>query len=165
MKIIVFLIFSISLAACYSRKPPEKTGHEGENMPSFELFSKDSLTTINTKDIHSGQPTVLFYFGPNCPYSRAQMEEIIDNIKMLKNIRFYVFTSWPFAEMKKFNDYYQLEKYSNIFVGVDLTQFFRSYFNVQGVPFVAIYGKDNLLKKCFIGEVHGSQIKEIANTN
>jgi thiol-disulfide isomerase/thioredoxin len=157
---IPMVILGIYLTGCFS-KQPEKTGHEGKPLPSFKLLLLDSTTYFDTKDIPKDKPVVLFYFGPHCPYSRAQMEEIIEDINILKDIRFYFFTTWSFAEMKAFYKHYQLNKYSNIIMGQDYMNFFVEYFEAQGVPYMAIYGKDKILRKAFIGRIFGKQIKEV----
>jgi hypothetical protein len=161
MRVKILLMIGLFLIGCYSRKP-ENTGKEGELIPSFKLLLADSLTYIDTKSIPEGNPVVFLYFGPHCPYSKAQIEEIIEDINILKNIRFYVFTTWSFSEMKEFYNHYQLSKYNNITTGVDNKFFFLEHFEVQGVPYMAIYDKHKKLKKAFVGKVYGKQIKEIA---
>jgi thiol-disulfide isomerase/thioredoxin len=161
MKLIAFLSIVICLAGCFG-KAPEKTGFEGKLLPSFKLLLTDSTTIIDTKDIPEGKPFVLFFFGPHCPYSRAQMDEIIEDMDILKSINFYVFTQWPFKEMKSFYTHYNLDRYPNLIVGQDYTNFFVDHFEAQGVPYIAIYGKDKKLKKVFVGKIFGKQIKEEA---
>lgn len=156
-----FTSLLIILSGCFA-KAPEKTGLEGKPMPSFNLLLADSTTYLNTNSISSGKPIVLFYFGPDCPYSRAQMEEIIEDINILKDIRFYVFTTAAFSEMKEFYKHYQLDKYPNITVGIDYANFFGDYFEAIGVPYIAIYGKNKKLNKAFMGKVYGRQIKNSA---
>jgi len=145
-------------------KEPEQTGQEDKPLPVFDLLLTDSSTHISTSSMQPGQPVVLFYFGPNCPYSRAQMDGIIEHISLLKDIKFCVFTDWPFTEMKSFYKHYQLEKYSNMVVGNDYKSFFRSYFKVKGVPYMAIYGKNMRLNQAFKGKMSEKQIYEIAWT-
>jgi len=161
MKQVGLLLLLVSLASCFG-KEPENTELKGKQLPAFKLLLTDSTTYINTANIPGGEPIVLFYFGPHCPYSRAQMEEIIDDISSLKNIRFYIFTTWPFLEMKDFYTHYQLNKYPNITVGVDYTNFFGDYFKAQGVPYMAIYGKNKRLNDAFVGKIYSNQIKKIA---
>src|SRR5687768_4790812 len=109
----LFVIFiTFYLTGCFS-KEPEKTGHEGQVVPSFKLLSIDSTTVIDTQTIPSGEPFVIFLFGPNCPYSKAQMEEILKNMNILKHIQFYIITNHPFNKMKEFYNHYSLGKYSN----------------------------------------------------
>ena len=162
MKYILISIFAVSLYGCFG-KTPEKTALKGKPIPSFKLLLPDSTTWYDTKDIPSGKPVVLLYFGPHCPYSRAQMEEIIKDMDILKDIRFYVFTPYPFREMKDFYNHYQLNKYPNIVTGMDTKNFFGDYFEARGVPYTAIYGKDRRLNESFIGKIYGSQIKEVAD--
>jgi hypothetical protein len=161
LKVIATLLILAGLCGC-ANLPKEKSGLEGKPLPSFSLFLADSITHFNTSAIPSGQPIVLFYFGPYCPYSRAQMDDIIAHIKTLNSIRFYILTTSPFSEMKTFYTDYQLQKYPNIVVGVDYTSYFGDYFNAPGVPCLAIYDRQKRLKEILHGKSDISTIKEIA---
>ncbi|SRR5258708_8230062 len=161
MKKIAIIFLFAGLSGCYS-KQPEKTGLEGKPLPSFNLFLADSATYFNTGSIPAGKPVVLLFFGPHCPYSRAQMEEIIEGMTILRDIRFYIFTTDQFEEMKSFYNEYRLYRYPNVTVGIDYTNFFGDYFKAKGVPYMAIYGKGKKLKEVFMGKVYGKQIKEAA---
>lgn len=160
-KTTIMLLLAAVLMACNNRKA-EKTGLEGKPLPSFSLFLADSATYFNTGSIASENPVVLLYFGPHCPYSRVQMKEIIEHMNILKGIKFYMFTTAQFEEMKSFYSEYQLNKYANITVGIDYTGFFGDYFKVSGVPYMAIYGKGKKLREAFSGSVYGKQIKQVA---
>lgn len=161
MKVLTFLIVLAGLYGCASRHK-EKTGLEGKPLPSFSLFLSDSSTHFNTASIPSGEPIVLFFFGPYCPYSRAQMAEITANMKTFSNVRFYVFTTAQFPDMKSFYKDYELQKYSNVTVGIDYTDFFGTYFKATGVPYLAIYDGQKKLKEVLIGKSDASVLKQIA---
>lgn len=161
MKRTFIYAIALVLVGCFG-KEPEKTGLEGKPLPSFKLFLTDSTTHFDTKAIATGKPIVLFYFGPHCPYSKSQMDEIVNNMQSLKDIQFYIFTTWSFRELKQFYAKYELKKYPNIVAGVDYTNFFADYFSAVGVPYMAIYGKDKLLRESFIGKIKSSQIKSVA---
>jgi hypothetical protein len=155
-QLFIMLIIGI-LAGCYGTEP-EKTGKEGKPIPSFKILLADSVTNFDTKDIPVGKPSVMFYYGPYCPYSRAQMAEMIEEMSSMKDIQFFVFTSFPFLQMKTFDSLYQLHKYRNVISGVDSAGFFMNYFKIAGVPFTAIYGKDKKLIKAFQGKIYSKQI-------
>jgi protein-disulfide isomerase len=162
MKTIIFLLSLIAFMACNTRRQPIKTNFDGKPLPAFKLLLTDT-TFMNTGNISAGKPAVLFYFNPNCPYCRAQMEDIVKNISSLKDIRFYIFTTWPFPAMRAFYNHYQLGKYPNISVGVDYTNFFIYNFKPKGTPYLAIYGKSKKLNEAFLGKINIDQLKEVAN--
>jgi hypothetical protein len=157
MKQAIVLLIITALFGCYGSEP-EKTGLEGKPLPSFKLLLTDSTTYIDTKNIPKGKPIVLFYYGPYCPYSKAQMEEIIDDINVFNNVQIYVFMTGRFRDMKTFYTHYRLDKYKNIVAGLDFSGFFRQYFELIGVPFIAIYNKDMKLNKAFVGKINSKQI-------
>jgi thiol-disulfide isomerase/thioredoxin len=161
MKFTLPFIAVLLLAGCYA-KNPEKTGHEGETIPSFTLLLSDSTTYFNTKNIPKGKSVVLFYFGSHCAFSQAQMKEIIEDIDKLKNLEIYAFTTDSFNDMREFGKQFSIETYPNIHLGQDYTRFFGDYFEVVGVPYIAVYGKDKTLNKAFMGKVYSSQIRKSA---
>jgi len=161
MKNKVCLLLFLLLAGCYS-KEPVRTAHKGEPIPAFPLFLADSSTYFNTSSLPAGKPVVFFYFGPRCPYSRAQMEGIIDDMEKFKEVEWVIFTTSPFHEMKWFYKNYKLDTYPNVITGVDYTNFFIKYFEPPGVPYLAIYGPDKRLKAAFDGQTPVRQLRSIA---
>jgi hypothetical protein len=158
------LVTLIVISGCQSRNKPIVTGLEGKQLPAFNILLPNGSSIINTLSDVGHQSIVLFYFSPQCPYCRNQMREIVDRISSLKSIKFYVFTSWPLKETQSFYKEYELYKYPNLVVGVDYNNFFKEHFKAQGVPYMAIYGKDKKLKQAFIGNVNTKQIKEVAES-
>lgn len=161
MKKISIACIIICLTGCFGAEP-QKTGMEGKPLPNFNLLSPDSSTWIHTNQAPKGKPVVLFYFYPNCPYCKAQTKEILEDITKLKGIQFYFITPYPVVEMKKFWNEYELGKYPNIVTGIDTANDMGKYFEVTGVPFMAIYGKEQKLNNTFEGKIYSSQIKKVA---
>lgn len=160
-KIFTFLLF-ISMTGCSDPVPSITTGLEGKPIPSFELLLMDSTTRLNTTNIPAGEPIVLFYFSPYCPYCRAQTQEIVDELKSLNHIRFYLLSNFPFHSVKQYYNHYQLKNYPNIIVGQDFAMYFERYFKASGVPYIAVYQKDKRLRQVLVGKVDTRVIKEIA---
>lgn len=161
MKQLFFVIVVACLTGCFGAAP-EKTGLEGKPLPAFNILLPDSTTWFNTGSIPAGKPVVLFYLSPYCPYCRAQVKEIIEDIDRLKDIRFYLITSHPLPALKNFYAEFELSKYPNILSGVDTARFISDYFEIEGVPYLAVYGKNKTLNKTFMGKVYSSQLKKAA---
>jgi thiol-disulfide isomerase/thioredoxin len=161
MKKLWILLLLASLSGCFGRDP-QITGREGKPLPIFSLQLSDSITYFSTRNIPAGKPAVLFYFGPHCPYCKAQMEEIIAKIDDLQNINFYCITTAPYNEMMEFYKQFSLEEYPNITVGRDYTEFFADYYEAPGYPFMAIYRKDKIMHEAYIGQIDTRLIKKSA---
>lgn len=161
MKYLTALLIIAMLTGCFGQ-PVELSGLEGKPLPSFNLLLMDSSTRLNTSTVPAGQPAVFFYITPVCPYSRAQTEDIIANMKSLQHIRFYIVSNFPFNQIKNYFDHYQLKKYTNITVGQDYDSYFGNYFNVQAVPYMAIFDKEKKLKRVVTGKVGIDLVKNIA---
>jgi thiol-disulfide isomerase/thioredoxin len=158
---LIVMITITMLTGCFSREP-EKTGKEGKPIPELNLLLTDSTTWLNIGQSNIKNPVVLFYFSPNCPYCKAQTKEIIEDIDKLKDIQFYFISSFPIPMLKAYNEEYNLAQYPNIITGKDTANAMGEYFEIVGVPYMAIYGKDKKLKKSFMGgKLYTSQIKKI----
>lgn len=157
------IFYSVSLLlllSCQSNVTRVKTGYEGKAMPTFSILLADS-SKLKMNNLNSGREAVFFFFGPHCPYSKAQMREIVNNIESLRDYDFYVFTNSTFQEMKQFYSEFDLYKYSNVKVGVDDSNFFAKYFAIEGVPFLAIYDKSNHLNTAYLGRIHFKELRQI----
>ncbi|THU39604.1 hypothetical protein FAM09_13975 [Niastella caeni] len=162
MKISILIFGLFCLCACFGKRPTLDTGHEGKPIPSLKLLMLDSTTMIDTKTWRSGKPIVLIDISPYCPFCRAMTQKIIDENKYLSDIQFIMLSSFPLNDLKNYNTEYKLEGYSNITVARDYDASFAHYFGSPGVPCLAIYSKDRLLKQVLIGKVNASLIKDIA---
>jgi hypothetical protein len=162
MKATIIPLAITLLVGCYGRQPSIKTGKEGKPLPSLTLLLMDSISHMSTNKIPDEKPVIVFLFSPRCPYCRAQTEEIIENIKSLTDLQFYFLSAFPFSFVKSYFTHYQLGKYPNIIVGQDDKMDFSNYYQAQGVPYIAVYGKDKLLKQAFMGKVSINVLKNIA---
>lgn len=138
----------------------ENKNDVSKKLPSFSFLLSDSITTFHTSAIPNNCPVVLFYFGAYCEHSRRQIEEIIEHLPEFKNTRFYLITTDPFDDMKMFYNDYNLKKYPNIVVGVDNTNFFRTYYKILTFPAIIIYDKNHILKEIFASEIYGRKLRE-----
>ncbi|MBO9204615.1 MULTISPECIES: TlpA family protein disulfide reductase [Niastella] len=162
MKLIIATIVILCLCGCFGKRPTLETGHEGKTMPSMKLLMLDSTTAIDTKTWMKGKPVVLIDFSPFCPYCRAVTQKIIDENKDLSDIQFVFLSQFPITTLKNYTTEYKLKSYSNITVAWDNDGSFGKYFNSPGVPCIAIYNKDRLLKQVLMGKVNAGLIKDIA---
>ena len=161
MKQLILLITIATLTGCFGTEP-QKTGKEGKPLPNFSILLTDSTTWLRTASIPSGKPFILFYFSPYCPHCRVQTKRIIEDMDMLKDIQFYFISSYPLPAVKDFYTEFKLAKYPNITTGLDSARIVTDYFEIPGVPYLAVYGKNKKLNKTFLGEIYSSQLIKVA---
>ena len=137
------------------------TDFYGSPLPSFNILLMDSATVLNTRNIPSGSPVVIFFFNPNCPYCKWETQNVIANIDSVKNIRFYMLSSYPFQSIKKYYIDFRLNRYKNITVAQDPKVFFGKYYKASSVPYIAIYNSNKTLKKIIPGNISTTQIENI----
>jgi len=157
----LILIFA-NLLGC-SDLDPLRTGLEGKTLPSFPILLKDGNTFINTTSIDNKGPLVFLYFSPYCPYCKAEIDNIVENITSLNKIQFVLVSGYSIDEIQKISDQYKLSKYNNIIVGRDTGYKIADYFGSYRVPYTAIYDKNKKLKHSFLGKMDIGQLRKVTD--
>src|SRR3954470_13725224 len=95
LKISVLLFIVITWIACQEEKPQQayKTGMEGKPIPAFAIQLLDSTSFIQSDNIPGNKKLVLFYFSPTCPFCRAQMRDMVNNIERFKDEQLCILTN------------------------------------------------------------------------
>jgi thiol-disulfide isomerase/thioredoxin len=161
MKQVSLFFIIITLAGCFG-KEPQKTGKEGKPLPDFSILLTDSITRLHSSDIPSNKPFVLFIFSPYCPYCKAQTKKIIEDRDLLGDIHFYFISRFPLSTLKNYINEFQLNKQPNVTVGLDSASFVNDYFEVQGFPLMAVYGKNKKLNHAFLGKTYSRLLLKAA---
>jgi thioredoxin-related protein len=153
MRYLVFITLFIGTAwsACIEEKPQQayKTGMEGKPIPSFVIQLLDSSSFIHSEEIADDKKMVLFFVSPTCPYCRAQMRDMINNIEKFKDEQLYVLTNADLKSIKAFADYFKLKRLNNVTVGRDTGNVVLSTYRLNTVPFTAFYDKNKILKAAY----------------
>ena len=161
MKLFAALLMVIALSACSGKKKTDDGVLVGAKMPSFSLKLGDGKT-VNTQNIPSGNPVVLFYYSTTCPHCREQLKIITDHMDMLKDLRFYMITNTTLEDMEAFDKEFNLAQYPNITLSLDERNFFPDTFHIQGVPYLAVYDKNKKLTNTFSGKVYSRDLLKSA---
>src|SRR5687767_9736889 len=132
MKSIIYISLIIFSCSCDQLSVKEKD-FTNKIMPSFNMLLMDSTSYLNTDNIPVGQPIVFLLISTECSYCQSMTTEIIKEIDLLKDIRFYIISPYPFKQIKKYFDNHELKKYSNITMAQDYTLFFTKYINAKSV--------------------------------
>lgn len=156
MKCIFFLCFLSLISSCGEFN---KGNVKNEKMPSISLLLLDSMSVLNTRDLPTNDPVILFFFEPSCPYCRAETESILKNIGQFRNTQFCFISSASLKDVKDFELKYKLRQYGNIRVGIDTGYVYVDHFRITGVPHTSLYRK-GLLQKIFPSNVDAKRIVE-----
>jgi thioredoxin-related protein len=161
MKLLLLIVGLTTIMSCTRQSPAQKAESQENLLPEFDILLTDTITKINTAKIPEGKPIVLFFFGPDCPHCEALTKDIIAHIDSLKDIRFFLLSIAGFHEIKAYETHLQLNKYSNITVGQDYSNYLLSYYKAPGVPFLVVYDKNKKLKQTIVGGVGLDSIKTV----
>ena len=157
------LLISIFVAACRQNEinKPYITGMEGKPLPEFAIQLLDSVSYLRSDEIPEGKKIILFYYSPTCPYCRAQMRDMVNNMEKFKDEQLYILTDANLSSIKIFAKYFDLENYQNVTIGRDTGIVIQSKYGLMSVPFTAYFDKNKNLKVAYTGRINSNSLLEI----
>jgi thiol-disulfide isomerase/thioredoxin len=141
MKSMIALIFAVTTTFClYGQNeiPPYK---KVPYYPPVKLLLSDSVTVYQKDDLPKKTPVMLMYFNPKCEHCQQLASEIAANSEKFKNIQIVLATSSHFDSLEIFRKKYLPGEHKNIVVGFDPGFFLMSFFQVNRLPFIALYNQ------------------------
>ena len=120
-------------------------------IPPMNLLQVDS-TTLTKEDL-AKQPTLIMYFSPTCDHCKHQWEDMLEHMDELKKIQVIMVTYQPFEEMAEFYTSQNIASYPNIKLGRDTKFTLPPFYQIQSLPFQALYNKKGNLITTFPGNV------------
>jgi thiol-disulfide isomerase/thioredoxin len=150
-----FLLFmAVTWLACQEEKPQiVKTGMEGKPLPAFNIQLLDGTSFIHSENLPGGKNLVLFYFKPTCPYCRAQMRDMLNNMERFKDKELCILTNEGLKGAKDFARYFKLNSFNNVIVGRDTGSVVLKTYRILGVPLTAYFDKNRQLKTLYSGRM------------
>jgi len=154
LQICALLCMAVVWMACQEEKPYQvKTGLEGKPLPTFNIQLLDSTSFIHSDNLPADKNLVLFYFKPTCPYCRAQMRDMLNNIEKFKDKELCILTNYSLKEANSFARYFKLNKFNNVIVGRDTGSVVLKTYRALGVPLTAYFDKNKQLKALYSGRM------------
>lgn len=154
LQIGAFLFMAVTWVACQEEKPMQiKTGMEGKTLPTFAIQLLDSTSFIHSDNLPEGKDLVLFYFKPTCPYCRAQMRDMLNNIERFKDKELCILTNEDLKGANNFARYFKLNRYNNVIVGRDTGSVVLKTYKLKAVPLTAYFDKNKQLKALYAGRM------------
>ena len=131
-----------------------------KGIPTFDLLKTDSSSHITKADILPKHKTLIIFFSPDCSHCQHQTEDIIAGMDSLKDVQIVMATYQPFETMVAFNQKYEIEKYSNIKMGRDVSYFFPPFYKMKSLPHLALYNDKGVYITGFEGNQKVATIVE-----
>lgn len=138
---LILLLFCFGSLSALSQTPPDPPYKRFPTVPPLKLLLTDSSTIFTDKDLKKNTPLFFILFSPDCEHCKKETEELIDKIDSFKNIQIVMATFMPVGDMKKFYEYYKLDRFPNITVGHDLLRALSGFYRISYTPFLAFYDK------------------------
>lgn len=154
LQICVLLFMAVTWLACQEEKPQiVKTGMEGKPLPAFNIQLLDSTSYIHSENLPEGKNLILFYFKPSCPYCRAQMRDMLNNIERFKDKELCILTNEDLKSANDFARYFKLNRFNNVIVGRDTGSVVLKTYRILSVPLTAWFDKNRQLKTLYSGRM------------
>ncbi len=148
-----FLIFgSISYL---SFKIINKLNHKKEvakrtkNIPNFSFYTSNGKPF--SKNDLANKPTVFLYFNSECDFCKSEATKIQEHLNDFKDVQLVFVSFEPSKNIETFAVKYKLNNKKNIVFLEDRKGVFSELFDVNSIPYIVVYDKNQQFIKKFKG--------------
>jgi thiol-disulfide isomerase/thioredoxin len=99
------------------------TYSQHNKVPPFQMIQSNGKIFL-AGNLPMGKPIVIIYFSPECEDCQLLTKELLNRIKEFNNASIAMITNLKVDIVKKFVIDYNLDNYSNIFIGTEGGFFF-----------------------------------------
>lgn len=165
-KIIFVWLFSFGLCTLHAQPqidtvPPYK---KDNRMPDFKILQMNN-NWVSRDQLPKRDYTVIVYFSPDCGHCQHEVKEMIKKMDQLSKVNLVWASYKSVEEIREFYLKYQMNKYSNMYVGREPTYKLPSFYRVKFTPFVAVYDKKGLFIKAYEGGVEMNDLLLLLKLN
>jgi thioredoxin-related protein len=146
--LLLVLAFCTQQLMAQTDTPPYK---RFPTLPPFTITQVDS--TKLTKEDLKHQPTIIMFFSPDCDHCKHQWEDMKKAMDRLKKYQIVMATYQPFEMMAEFYKTQQIARFRNIKMGRDEKFFLPPFYQINSLPYLALYDKQGKLITTFEGNV------------
>ena len=153
-KFILFLvlIFALGLLGYLGCNIKTKAKEKKEIEQQLQTLQKFEFTTLEgtsytTSNINTNLNTILVFYNSACDFCQHEAEGISEYKNQFIDTQILFVSEEPLDSIRKFAQYYQLNKPPQIQFFHDTHHFFTNQLAVSSVPFLLIYDKDQQLIK------------------
>jgi thioredoxin-related protein len=149
----ILLVLGIMISISFS------TLAQAGKLPPFRMVQLDGKT-FKAEDLPMGKPIIIIYFSPECDHCEMLVKNLMKKKNDLKKASIAMITYLPVDKVSSFVQQYKLNKEPNLYVGTEgNTMFLKNYYQLQQMPFIALYSKNGDLIKTYTTE---AAIQDIA---
>ena len=154
---LILLTLIVKFASAQELPPDSPAYKRFPTIPPFTVLQVDS-SNLTKDQLKQHQPTIIFYFSPDCDHCKHQWAEMEKQMKELKKYQIVMVTYQPFEEMVDFYKAHNIAGYTNIKMGQDFKFFLPPFYRMQSLPFLALYDKSGRLITTFEGNVKADKL-------
>lgn len=147
--ILVFLGYQITSKINHKNK----VAHNIKMIPAF-TYQNINGNVFTNEDLKKETATIFIYFNTECEYCDHETQMIEENIYKFKNMQLIFISFEKQEQIKKFAQKHQLMTYDNVNFLCDNKATFASTFDVNSLPCLVLYDKNQHLIEKIKGQTN-----------
>lgn len=165
---ILIPILVVSLLAFMGYKVVSKINHKKQVAENIKQMPNFSYVTLENKvftkeNLDQNKPTLFIYFNSECDFCNHEAEMVQQNIEQLKAIQVVFISFEPVEKINQFAIKFKLLNHANITFLSDSKITFATTFDVNSMPCLVLYDKENNLIEKIKGQVKIETVLEKFN--
>ena len=153
---LIFIVFSGVLLYRHLKYQEYK-----RSISNISSINYKELTLQETEFYNLGNYNCFLVFNSECHFCIDEIENVIDNIEIFKNVNFYLVSNQTEEELIEYHKDLEFLGLENFTILFDKNNVLLSFFDVPAIPSIFFYNKKGELLNCEIGFIEVSEIISI----
>ncbi|PWV44526.1 thioredoxin family protein [Chitinophaga sp. S165] len=157
----LLLLFALGLASCTLAPYADNAPKDPKALPPIVLLKGDTVSKFSSDSLVKGRPTLLYFYGPGCLQCDTFSRKLLDSIDLVKDVNLLFISAGSFHEVKTYQQKYNVERFSNVKLGLDYNNAFIKFYGGVALPLLVFYDRNQQIKRANYGPMTMDTIRGI----
>lgn len=116
-----------------------------KSITNISSINYKELTIKGTTFYNKGNYNCFLVFNSNCEFCIDEIEDIVDNIELFKDVNFYLVSTQTEEELIEYNEDSEFMGLENFTILYDKNNVISNFFDYPITPSTFMYNKENIL--------------------
>ncbi len=157
----LFLLYALGLVSCTLAPYADNAPKDPKVLPQIVLLKGDTVSKFGTDSLAKGRPILLYFYGPGCLQCDTLSRKLVDSMDVVKDVNLLFISAGSFHEVKNYQKKYDVERFSNVRLGLDYNNAFIKFYGGVAYPLLVFYDKNRQIKRANYGPMTMDTIRAI----
>ncbi|HSN61321.1 MAG TPA: thioredoxin fold domain-containing protein [Ferruginibacter sp.] len=154
----LLFVFSLLIMFAMAQETALPVYKRFPTVPPFKIVKVPDSIVYKKENLKKKKATMVIIFSPDCDHCQVATKDLLANAGLFKKVQIVMASSSSYESIRQFYNEYAIAQHPNIIMGMDLGNFFSTFYSIATFPSIFLYDKKGVFVQKFEGSVPFSTI-------